>query len=221
MLRESCLYIILLGAPGAGKGTQAMEVSQKLGLLHVASGDLFRGVREGDTDLGRLVKSYYDKGKLVPDVLTIQIVLSRLARPDCGKGCLLDGFPRTLQQAEALDAALRKQHKQVDKVVSIQVSEAELLRRLSGRWLCRKYGAPHHSVYAPPKQAGVCDACGGELYQRPDDTEATAKNRLGVYKRQTAPLIEYYTRQSKLTEVDGEKPVEAVTRVMVATLEGR
>ena len=215
------MYIILLGAPGAGKGTQAMEVSQKLGLVHVASGDLFREVREGDTDLGRLVKSYYDKGELVPDDVTIQMILDRLARPDCGKVCLLDGFPRTLQQAEALDAALRKQHKQVDKVVSIQVSEAELLRRLSGRWLCRKCGAPHHSVYAPPKQAGVCDACGGELYQRPDDTEATAKNRLGVYKRQTAPLIEYYTRQSKLTEVDGEKPVEAVTRVMVATLEGR
>lgn len=215
------MYIVLLGAPGAGKGTQAMEVSQKLGLVHVASGDLFREVREGDTDLGRLVKSYYDKGELVPDEVTIQMILDRLARPDCGKGCLLDGFPRTLQQAEALDQALRKQHKQVDKVVSLQVSEADLLRRLSGRWLCRKCGAPYHSVYAPPKQAGVCDACGGELYQRPDDTEATAKNRLGVYKRQTAPLIEYYTGQSKLTEVDGEKPVEAVTRAMVAILEGR
>lgn len=215
------MYIVLLGAPGAGKGTQAMEVSQKLGLVHVASGDQFREVRESDTDLGRLVKSYYDKGELVPDDVTIQMILSRLARPDCEKGCLLDGFPRTLQQAEALDEALAKQNKRVDKVVSIQVSEAELLRRLSGRWLCRKCGAPYHSVYAPPKKAGACDACGGELYQRPDDTEATAKNRLEVYNRQTAPLIKYYTGQRKLTAVDGEKTVEAVTQDMVATLEGR
>ena len=215
------MYIVLLGAPGAGKGTQAMEVSQKLGLVHVASGDLFREVRESDTDLGRLVKSYYDKGELVPDDVTIQMILSRLARPDCEKGCLLDGFPRTLQQAEALDEALGKQNKRVDKVISIQVSEAELLRRLSGRWLCRKCGAPYHSVYAPPKKAGTCDACGGELYQRPDDTEATAKNRLEVYNRQTAPLITYYTGQGKLTDVDGEKSVEAVSLAVVATLEGR
>ena len=215
------MYIVLLGAPGAGKGTQAMEVSHKLGLVHVASGDLFREVRESDNDLGRLVKSYYDKGELVPDDVTIQMILSRLARPDCEKGCLLDGFPRTLQQAEALDEALGKQNKRVDKVISIQVSEAELLRRLSGRWLCRKCGAPYHSVYAPPKKAGTCDACGGELYQRPDDTEATAKNRLEVYNRQTAPLITYYTGQRKLTDVDGEKSVEAVSLAVVATLEGR
>jgi len=215
------LYIVLLGAPGAGKGTQAMEVSQKLGLVHVASGDLFREVRESDNDLGRLVKSYYDKGELVPDDVTIQMILSRLAKPDCEKGCLLDGFPRTLHQAEALDEALRKQNKRVDRVISIQVSEAELLRRLSGRWLCRKCGAPYHSVYAPPQKAGTCDACGGELYQRPDDTEATAKNRLEVYNRQTAPLITYYTGQRKLTDVDGEKAVEAVSRAVVAVLKDR
>ena len=215
------MYIVLLGAPGAGKGTQAMEVSQKLGLVHVASGDLFREVRESDNDLGRLVKSYYDKGELVPDDVTIQMILSRLARPDCEKGCLLDGFPRTLQQAEALDEALRKQNKRVDRVISIQVSEAELLRRLSGRWLCRKCGAPYHSVYAPSSKPGTCDDCGGELYQRPDDTEATAKNRLEVYNRQTAPLITYYIGQRKLQDVDGEKAVEAVSRAVVAVLKDR
>lgn len=212
------MYVILVGAPGAGKGTQAAQVSEKLGLTHVASGDLIREVRESDTDLGRLVKSYYDKGELVPDDVTIQMVLERLAKPDCKRGCLLDGFPRTLQQAEALDAALQKDGKQVDKVVAINVSEGELLKRLGGRWLCRKCSAAFHVVFAPPKKAGVCDNCGGDLYQRADDTEETAKNRLDVYFRQTMPLVDYYAKQKKLVEVNGEQTVEQVAGELLAVL---
>ena len=212
------MYVILVGAPGAGKGTQASAINAKYDLQHVASGDLFREVREGDTDLGRLVKSYYDKGELIPDDVTIRMVLDRLSKPDCAAGCLLDGFPRTLQQAEALDAALQKEGKQVDKVVSIDVSEGELLKRLGGRWLCRKCGASFHTAFAPPKQPGVCDNCGGELYQRPDDNEETAKNRLDVYFRQAAPLIDYYGKQNKLSKINGEQPVEQVSTDLLAVL---
>jgi len=143
--------------------------------LHVASGDLFRDVRESDTELGRLVKSYYDKGALVPDEVAIRMILERLAQPDSQKGVLLDGFPRTLPQGEALDAALAAQGAQVDKAVYLKVSNEELLRRLGGRWLCRSCGAPYHVAFSPPREAGKCDRCGGELYQRADDTEETAK----------------------------------------------
>ncbi len=212
------MYVILVGAPGAGKGTQAAQVSERLGLTHVASGDLFREIRDGDTDIGRLVKSYYDKGELVPDDVTIRMILERLAKPDCQRGCLLDGFPRTLQQAEALDAALQKEAKQVDRVVAINVSEGELLKRLGGRCLCRKCGASFHVIFAPPKKAGVCDTCGGELYQRADDTEETAKNRLEVYFRQTMPLVDYYAKQKKLAEVNGEQTVERVSGDLLGVL---
>lgn len=208
----------MLGAPGAGKGTQAVYISQSQQLAHIASGDLFREARESDTELGRLVKSYYDKGELIPDDVTIKMILERLAQPDCRAGCLLDGFPRTLEQARALDQALQTEGKQVDKVVYLRVSEEELLRRLGGRWLCRNCGAPYHVVSAPPKKEWVCDSCGGPLYQRPDDTVETAKNRLEVYFRQTAPLIEYYTGQGKLTEINGEQQVEQVQQAMMAVL---
>ncbi len=192
-----------------------------MGWVHVASGDLFREVREGASDLGRLVKSYYDKGELVPDEVTIRMLLERLAQPDCQKGVMLDGFPRTLRQGEALDEALHQQSAQVDKAVYLKVSDAELLRRLSGRWLCRKCGAPYHAVTAPPKVAGTCDRCGGELYQRPDDTEETARNRLKVYFDSTFPLIEYYQRRGNLVEINGEQGVEAVGKALMAALGGK
>lgn len=208
-----------MGAPGAGKGTQAIQVAAAKGWVHVASGDLFREVRARDTELGRLVKSYYDQGALVPDDVTIRLILDRLAQPDTANGVLLDGFPRTLPQGEALDQALEQRGQRVDRAVYLRVGEAELLRRLSGRWLCRSCGAPYHTVTAPPKQPGRCDRCGGELYQRPDDTEETARHRLKVYFEATVPLIEYYQRRGVLREVNGEQDVESVRRDLMAALE--
>lgn len=196
-----------------------MRISQALGLAHLASGDLFREVRESDTELGRLVKSYYDRGELVPDAVTIRMILERMQKPDCAQGCLLDGFPRTLPQAQALDEALRQHGQRVDKAVNLQVSERELLRRLSGRWLCRTCGTPYHTVTAPPRQAGRCDKCGGELYQRADDTEETARNRLKVYFDQTLPLIDYYKKQPNVfEEVQGEQSVDDVFRDLMQAL---
>jgi len=186
--------------------------------LHVASGDLFRDVRESDTELGRLVKSYYDKGALVPDEVAIRMILERLAQPDSQKGVLLDGFPRTLPQGEALDAALAAQGAQVDKAVYLKVSNDELLRRLGGRWLCRSCGAPYHVAFSPPREAGKCDRCGGELYQRADDTEETAKNRLKVFFDQTEPLIGYYQQRGTLVEVNGEQSVDAVRTDLMKVL---
>ncbi len=183
----------------------------------MASGDLFRAVRESDTDLGRLVKSYYDKGQLVPDDVTIRTVLDRLTQPDTAPGVLLDGFPRTLEQARALDEALAAQGKAIDRVMYIKVSNDELLTRLGGRWICRNCGASYHVTAAPPKQTGVCDRCSGELYQRADDSMETAKNRLDVYFNQTAPLIDYYTERGVLREVNGEQPMDQVeTELMTA-----
>ena len=194
-------------------------MSKTLGLVHLASGDLFRQVRESDTELGRLVKDYYDKGALVPDDVTIRMILERLNEPDCAKGCLLDGFPRTIEQAKALDAALNERNQNVDEAISIDVSEEELVRRLGGRWLCRNCSTPYHSVSAPPKQEGVCDECGGPLYQRPDDSPETAEKRLAVYFEQTHPLLDYYDCQRKLESVNGEKTVEEVREDILHLLE--
>jgi len=215
------LNVILLGAPGAGKGTQAVIISKKLGLAHIASGDLFRKEQESGSELGKIAKSYMEKGQLVPDEVTVKMVLGRIAAPDCVKGFLLDGFPRTLEQAKALDKALAAQGKRVDRVLYIKVSVKELLRRLSGRWICRNCQAPYNIVELPPKVKGKCDRCGGELYQRADDTEETARKRLDVYFNQTMPLIEYYTKSGTLVEVNGEQGVEAVGRDVIAVLEGR
>ena len=198
------MYIILLGAPGAGKGTQAVMLAEKLGLPQVASGDLFRAALAQETELGLKAKAYMEKGQLVPDEITIQMVLDRLADPDCAGGAILDGFPRNTQQAEALDKALSAQHKAIDKVVYIKVSEAELIKRLAGRWICRNCQAPYHEVDSPPKVKGKCDRCGGELYQRADDTVETVKKRLVVYFNETSPLIDYYKAAGKLAEVNGE-----------------
>ena len=215
------MYIIFLGAPGAGKGTQAAIVAEKMKLAHIASGDLFRQALEQGTELGLQAKSYMEKGMLVPDEITIKMVLERISNPDCESGIILDGFPRTLQQAEALDKALTKQSRAIDRVVYIKVSEAELLKRLGGRWICRNCQAPYHVVDSPPRVAGKCDACGGELYQRADDTVETAKKRLEVYFAQTAPLIDYFTQAGKLLEIDGEGGIDEIgQRIVTALQEG-
>lgn len=212
------MYIVFLGAPGAGKGTQAAVVAQKLNLVHIASGDLFRQAIEAGTKLGTQAKSYMEKGALVPDEITIKMVLERLSAPDCKSGVIFDGFPRNLEQAKSLDKAFKEQAKAIDKVIYIKVSEEELLQRLSGRWICRNCQTPYHSINSPPKVNGKCDRCGGELYQRPDDTAETVKNRLKVYFAQTAPLIDYYSRGEKLLEVDGEGNVDIISNRIVDSL---
>jgi len=204
------VYIVFLGAPGAGKGTQAAQVARELKLAHVATGDLFRQVLAQGTDLALKAKSYMEKGKLVPDEITISMVLERIAAPDCAAGVIFDGFPRNLKQAEALDKALLEQGKVIDKVVYIKVAEKELLERLGGRWICRQCQTPYHVKNSPPRVQGKCDRCGGELYQRSDDTAETVKQRLVVYFAETAPLIDYYTKAGKLVEVDGEGSVTEI-----------
>ena len=215
------MYIIFLGAPGAGKGTQAAIVAQELNMVHIASGDLLRQAIRDETELGMRVKSYVESGQLVPDETTIKMVLDRLSAPDFEAGAILDGFPRNLQQAEVLDKALAQQAKAIDKVAYIKVSEEELLRRLTGRWICRQCQAPYHTINFPPKVWGKCDQCGGELYQRPDDAAETVKKRLQVYFTETAPLIDYYTQAGKLLEVDGEGGVDEVERRIVEALRSR
>ncbi len=213
------MYVILLGAPGAGKGTQAVTVSKALGLAHVSSGDLFREAQAKGTELGLLAKSYMEKGQLVPDEVTVKMVLERLGEPDCANGAILDGFPRTLDQAKALDAALAARGQRIDKVAYIKVSTDELLSRLGGRWICRKCQAPYHVKNLPPKVAGKCDVCGGELYQRADDSMETAKKRLEVYFAQTAPLIEYYQKAGNLVDIDGEQEIDVVGKALVDALQ--
>jgi adenylate kinase len=214
------VYIVFLGAPGAGKGTQAASAAKKLKLAHIATGDLFRQALERGTELGLKAKAYMEKGVLVPDQITIDMVLERLSAADAGGGAVLDGFPRNLKQAEALDKALARQGRAIDKVVHIGVSQEEVLRRLGGRRVCRQCQAPCHVTDSPPKVEGVCDVCGGELYQRADDTEESIKKRLEVYSAETAPLIDYYRRAGKLLEVAGEGGVKAVEERIVAALGG-
>jgi len=212
------LYIILLGAPGAGKGTQAVMLAEKEKLVQVASGDLFRKALQQETELGIRAKAYMEKGQLVPDEITIQMVLERLAEPDCKNGAILDGFPRNLEQAKALDKAMEQKSRAIDKVIYIKVSEGELIKRLGGRWICRKCQAPYHEVDSPPKVAGKCDRCGGELYQRADDNPTTVKNRLKVYFEETSPLIEYYREAGKLLEINGEGSVSEIRQRILAAL---
>ena len=211
-------YVILLGGPGAGKGTQAVGLASALDAAHVASGDLFRRNLGQGTPLGLEAKSYMDKGELVPDDLTVRMVLDRLSDADCQQGAVLDGFPRTLGQAEALDDALAKVEKAIDSVLHIKVSEEELIRRLSGRWICRECQAPYHMVNSPPRTSGLCDKENGELYQRDDDTEETSRRRVQVYNDQTAPLISYYAGKGILIDIDGEQEIDAVGRQMVDSL---
>jgi adenylate kinase len=213
------VYIIFLGAPGSGKGTQAAYVAQELNLVHIASGDLFRQAVEQGTELGMQVKSYMERGVLVPDQVTIQVVLERISAPDCEPGVVFDGFPRNLKQAEALDKALVQKAKVIDRVVYIRVPEEELVKRLSGRWVCRNCQTPYHAIDSPPKVWGRCDKCGSELYQRPDDTVEVVKKRLEVYFAQTAPLIGYYNRSGKLLETDGKGSVAEVGERIIAALQ--
>jgi adenylate kinase len=212
------MYIIMLGAPGAGKGTQADILSRELDLPHIASGDLFRQAVEEKTEVGLLAKSYMDKGELVPDEITIKMILERVNQPDCTSGCLLDGFPRTLHQAKVLDEALREQGKSIDKAVYIEVPNEELVKRLSGRWLCRTCQAPYHIISSPPRTPGKCDKCGGELYQRSDDREETVKERLNLFFAQTVPILDYYKKQNKLIRVNGNLGMRGVTREIISAL---
>jgi len=204
------LNILLLGAPGAGKGTQAELLAEHLHIPHVASGDLFREALRSDTPLGREAKGYIDRGELVPDAVTIAMVRERLAAPDSREGVILDGFPRTIEQARALDEVLAEQRQKVDLVAFIRVRPDELLKRLSGRWTCRDCGGVYHTLYNPPQRPGVCDACGGALYQRPDDRPETQSRRIEVYLAQTSPLVEHYRRRRVLVEIDGEQDIARV-----------
>jgi adenylate kinase len=204
------MYIIFLGAPGAGKGTQAARLAGELGLVHIATGDLFRQALEQGTELGLKAKSYMEKGVLVPDQITISLVLERLSANGAAGGAILDGFPRNLEQAQALDQALAQEGKAIDTVVYIKVSREELLRRLSGRRICRRCQMPYHITDSPPKVPGRCDKCGGELYQRPDDKEESVRKRLEVYFNETAPLVDYYAQRGKLLEIDGKGEVAQV-----------
>jgi len=215
----STKHIILLGAPGAGKGTQATRLSEALSLPHVSSGDLFRDNLKQQTPLGLLAKSYMEKGELVPDDVTVAMVRGRLSQPDTqARGAILDGFPRTVEQATALEDVLRQDNKHIDAVIAIQVSDDALVARLTGRWICRQCQAVYHTLYNPPKTAGRCDVCGGELYQRPDDQIETVGHRLKVYFNQTLPLIEFYHKKGLLHEVDGEQDIEAVQAALLAVI---
>lgn len=212
------MYIVLLGAPGAGKGTQAAMLTDKLKLVQVATGDLFRKALQQQTELGKKAKVYMDKGQLVPDEITIQMVMERLSAPDVAKGAIFDGFPRNIEQAKVLDKALKQQSKAIDKAVYIKVSEEEVLKRLSGRWVCRNCQTPYHEVDNPPKVKGICDRCGGQLYQRDDDKPETIKKRLQVYLKETAPLTDYYKKAGKLAEVVSEGGPENVNKNIVSAL---
>jgi len=211
-------YIVILGPPGAGKGTQAEAISKKLHLPHISSGDIFREHLKNQTELGKLAAGYINKGELVPDDVTIAMIRERLSRPDCQSGALLDGFPRTPAQAEALGKMLAELQGQVNCVPYISVPEGILIERLTGRWTCRATGHIFHEKFNPPLKPGVCDLDGSELYQREDDKAETVKRRIRVYLEQTQPLIDYYQQRGLLAEVDGRKPIEQVTVDLLTAL---
>jgi adenylate kinase len=211
-------YLVLLGPPGAGKGTQAQVVSEKLVLPHISSGDIFRENLKAQTELGKLAKDYMDRGELVPDDVTIAMIRERLSRSDAQNGALLDGFPRTPAQAQALDAMLVDFGGQVNGVPYIKVPEDVLVERLTGRWTCRAEGHVFHEKFNPPQKPGVCDYDGSELYQRDDDKAETVKRRIRVYLEQTMPLINYYQKQDKLLEIDGTQSIEAVSNDLMDAL---
>jgi adenylate kinase len=211
-------YFVLLGPPGAGKGTQAQAISKTLGLPHISSGDLFRENLKNQTELGKLAKGFIDRGELVPDGVTIAMVRDRLSMADCKSGALLDGFPRTPAQADALAEMLAGFAGRVNGVPYIRVPEPVLIERLTGRWTCRAQGHVFHEKFNPPHQAGVCDIDGSELYQREDDKAETVINRIQVYFKQTMPLIEYYKNAGLLLEVDGTQSIQQVTAEMLVVL---
>jgi adenylate kinase len=212
------IYIVLLGPPGVGKGTQAEIIARTTGLPHISSGDLFRENIKNATDLGKMAQSFMNKGLLVPDDVTISMIRERLSRPDCSAGALLDGFPRTTVQADALGKLLAEFGGRVNHVPYISASEATLISRLSGRWTCKAHGHIFHEKYSPPKKPGVCDLDGSELYQREDDKAETVTRRIQVYFTQTAPLIAYYQERGLLSEIDGARPIEQVSADLLAVL---
>lgn len=211
------MNMVLLGPPGAGKGTQAVKIASTYEIPHISTGDMFRAAVKAGTPLGEKAKYYMDQGLLVPDEITIGIVQERLAQPDCAQGFLLDGFPRTLAQAEALDRCL--EDNPIDLALNIDVDRDELIKRLTGRRICRACGTSFHLHFKPSQQEGICDECGGELYQRADDETSTVENRLDVYQRQTEPLITYYLKQGKLISVDGAQAIEQVFADIKSQLE--
>lgn len=212
------VYVIMLGAPGAGKGTQAKLISQAVGLPHVSSGDIFRENIKNNTELGELASKYMNQGDLVPDDVTIAMIRERLSRPDAQPGAVLDGFPRTPAQAEALETMLEEFNGGVDLVPYIKVPTEVLIDRLTGRWTCRENGHIFHRTFNPPKEEGICDFDGSELYQREDDKRETVTNRINVYMEQTAPLIAHYREASVLREVDGNQAIEKVTIDLLALM---
>ncbi|XEC94601.1 adenylate kinase [Paenibacillus tarimensis] len=214
------MNILFMGPPGAGKGTQAERIVEEFAIPHISTGDAFRLAMKQGTPLGQKAKEYVDQGLLVPDDVTNGIVRERLAQDDCSKGFLLDGFPRTLSQAEALDEMLAAMNRKIDHVVNLKVDRSLLLARLTGRRICKACGSTYHVIFNPPAEEGVCDKCGGELYQRSDDTEEKVGTRLDEYISKTAPLLAYYEDKGLLREVDGEKEIDAVTSDIVSCMRG-
>ncbi|MDD3169023.1 MAG: adenylate kinase [Eubacteriales bacterium] len=204
------LRLILLGPPGAGKGTQAARICQKYSIPHISTGDIFRKQIKEGTEFGKKAKEYMNRGELVPDDLVLEIAEARLTEEDCKHGFLLDGFPRTVNQAEQLDKFLNEKDLSIDKVLDIRVDKEELMTRLIGRRVCRNCGATYHVINMPSEKEGICDVCGGELYQRSDDTAATVENRIGVYNGLTVPLIEYYEKAGKVAHIDGSTGLDKV-----------
>lgn len=212
------MKIIMLGAPGAGKGTQAKMIAEKYGVPHVSTGDIFRANIKNGTELGKEAKQYMDQGLLVPDELTVRILLDRVAQDDCKNGYVLDGFPRTIPQAEVLDSELSKLGDHIDYAIDVDVPDENIIKRMSGRRACLTCGATYHIEHVPPKKEGVCDKCGSELVLRDDDKPETVKNRLNVYHEQTQPLIDFYTNKGVLKTVDGTLPMEEVFAAITAIL---
>jgi adenylate kinase len=204
------MNLVLMGLPGAGKGTQAEKIVDKYGIPHISTGDMFRAAIKGETELGLQAKSFMDKGELVPDEVTIGIVRERLSKDDCEKGFLLDGFPRTVPQAEALENMLAELNKKINFVINIDVDQDILMGRLTGRRICKDCGATYHLVFNPPAKEDVCDRCGGELYQRADDNESTVKTRLDVNIKQTKPLLDFYEAKGYLRNIDGQQDINKV-----------
>lgn len=212
------MKIVMLGAPGAGKGTQAIKIADKYDIPHISTGDIFRANIKGGTELGQKAKSYIDKGELVPDEVTIGMLLDRIAQDDCKNGYVLDGFPRTIPQAESLTEALKSQGDRIDFALNIDVPDEAIIKRMSGRRACPKCGATYHIVYAAPKTENICDKCGTELIIRSDDKPETVKDRLNIYHQQTEPLIAYYKTAGVLREVDGTQELPKVFEDVVAIL---
>lgn len=212
------MNIILLGPPGAGKGTQAKRMIERYGIPQISTGDMLRAALKAGTPLGLEAKKYMDKGALVPDEVVVGLVKERIQQDDCRKGYMLDGFPRNVSQAETLDGMLKELGQKIDHVVCIDVPDQELIQRLTGRRTCRECGAGYHVMFDPPKKDGVCDKCGGQLYQRDDDNEATVTSRLKVYGDQTKPLIEYYEKQGKLRKINGLGSIDEIFERIKAVL---